>query len=151
MLSSLSSTFDIVEICGGSARTSTMCVRKRLKVGKNFDLVTKSDLNDPYEQQLVVQNFIDHKLLVAVMSPQCPAFGSHANMNFHLTPSRFGTQGPDHCQFCGELALLQERNQRIFLLAHAKGSWLHEGYPWNIVCYLPTVLCITIHHCMLGL
>ena len=87
MLSSLSSTFDIVEICGGSARTSTMCVRKRLKVGKNFDLVTKSDLNDPYEQQLVVQNFIDHKLLVAVMSPQCPAFGSHANMNFHLTPA----------------------------------------------------------------
>ena len=70
---------------------------------------------------------------------------------FSLNPSRFGTQVPDHCQFCGELALLQERNQRIFLLVHAKGSWLHEGYPWNIVCYLPTVLCITIHHCMLGL
>ena len=146
-------TIDIVEIWGGSARISTLYVRKRLKVGKNFDLVTKSDLNDPYQQQLVVQYFIDHKPLVAVMSPQCPVFGFHTNMNCQLTPEglehRCQTTAP-HGPFCGELALLQERNQRFFLLVQRKGSWLYEDHPWNIFGCLPTVFCITIHQCMLG-
>jgi len=30
----------MVEICGGVARTSTIAVRRRLRTGANFDLVT---------------------------------------------------------------------------------------------------------------
>ena len=52
--------------------------------------------------------------------------------------------------FCGELALHQERNNRYFLLEQPHGSWLYEEYPWNIVCYLPSTICVTIHQCMLG-
>ena len=44
MLAPLESKVDIVEICGGSARTSQICIRKHLKVGRNFDLVTNVDL-----------------------------------------------------------------------------------------------------------
>lgn len=32
---------DIAEICGGEARSPTISVRRRLTVGRNFDLVTK--------------------------------------------------------------------------------------------------------------
>eukprot|EP00438_Fugacium_kawagutii_P025194 Skav218080 [mRNA] locus=scaffold3382:13254:23272:- [translate_table: standard] len=71
VLSSLSSRLDVVEICGGAARTSTISIRKHLRVGENFDLITDCDLNDPRQQQLVMQYFLDHKPLVAVMSPRC--------------------------------------------------------------------------------
>ena len=47
VLAPLASKIDIAEICGGLARTSTMCFRKHLKVGQNFDLVTNVDLNNP--------------------------------------------------------------------------------------------------------
>eukprot|EP00438_Fugacium_kawagutii_P035880 Skav204682 [mRNA] locus=scaffold1284:96116:106049:- [translate_table: standard] len=87
VLAPLSSKVDIVEICGGSARTSRICIRKHLKVGHNFDLVTNVDLNNPIDQQHVMQYFIDHKPLVAVMSPRCSPFGAHSNLNYQTNPS----------------------------------------------------------------
>ena len=153
VLAPLASKIDIVEICGGSARTSTMCFRKHLKVGSNFDLVTSVDLNNPKDQQLVMQYFIDHKPLVAVMSPRCSPFGAHSNLNYKINPDgweRTYQESAPHGRFCGELALHQERNNRYFLLEQPHGSWLYEEYPWNIVCYLPSTICVTIHQCMLG-
>ena len=38
---------DMCELCGGEARATTVAVRRRLETGKNFDLVTHVDLNDP--------------------------------------------------------------------------------------------------------
>lgn len=153
VLAPLDSRVDIVEICGGSARTSKVCIRKHLKVGHNFDLVTNVDLNNPIDQQLVMQYFIDYKPLVAVMSPRCSPFGAHSNLNYQINPSgweRTYQESAPHGRFCGELALRQERNQRYFFLEQPQGSWLYEEYPWNIVCYLPSTLCMTIHQCMLG-
>ena len=34
---------DMCELCGGEARATTVAVRRRLKTGKNFDLVTHVD------------------------------------------------------------------------------------------------------------
>ena len=45
-LSDITGDVDIVEICGGEARTSTLAVRRHLRVGPNYDLVTNVDLND---------------------------------------------------------------------------------------------------------
>ena len=44
---------DMCELCGGEARATTVAVRRRLKTGKNFDLVTHVDLNDPKVQRQV--------------------------------------------------------------------------------------------------
>ena len=35
---------DIVEICGGEARVSQVCVRRSLSIGGNFDILTECDL-----------------------------------------------------------------------------------------------------------
>ena len=153
VLAPLASKIDIVEICGGSARTSRIGIRKHLKVGHNFDLVTNVDLNDPRDQQMVMQYFFDHKPLVAVMSPRCSPFGAHSNLNYQINPAgweRTYQESAPHGRFCGELALHQDRNQRYFLLEQPQGSWLYEEHPWNIVCYLASTLCVTIHQCMLG-
>lgn len=80
----LDSKVDLVEICGGAARTSTVCIRKQLQVGRNFDLITQCDLNDPSQQQMVIQYFCDHKPLVAVMAPRCSA-SSSLNHQTHPT------------------------------------------------------------------
>ena len=44
---------DIVEVCGGEARTSSLAGRRHLKAGENFDLVTDVDLNDEIQQAAV--------------------------------------------------------------------------------------------------
>ena len=77
LLTAMSPGTDLVELCGGEARTSTMCVRRGLASGGNFDIVTNCDLNDPAFQK-EVERFCDvHKPLVAVSAPTCRAFGPH--------------------------------------------------------------------------
>ena len=41
---------DIVEFCGGAARTSVICARRQLRTGGNFDLLTGVDLNSTRDQ-----------------------------------------------------------------------------------------------------
>jgi hypothetical protein len=45
----MESTDDVFEMCGGAARTSIVCLRMRLNVGKNFDLTTHTDLTSQLE------------------------------------------------------------------------------------------------------
>jgi hypothetical protein len=75
-------TLDMVEICGGVARTSTIAVRRRLRTGANFDLVTDWDLNDPKQQAEVKRYFRKFQPLVAIMGPTCKPFGKLANYNY---------------------------------------------------------------------
>ena len=49
---------DLVEICGGEARASQVAVRRRLKTGPNFDLITMVDLTLPQHQK-ETQAFMD--------------------------------------------------------------------------------------------
>ena len=56
-LASLDDGIDIVEICGGEARTSTPALRRHLRAGFNFDLVCNVDLNDTEHQAAVVHYF----------------------------------------------------------------------------------------------
>ena len=41
---------DLVEFCGGEARVSAICVRRRLKSGGNFDILCGIDLNNRRDQ-----------------------------------------------------------------------------------------------------
>ena len=53
---------DLCELCGGDqARTSQIAIRRRLRTGENFDLVTGYDLNKPNDQQAVWHYFEKRK------------------------------------------------------------------------------------------
>ena len=71
----------VVELCGGEARTTTICVRKGLKSGGSFDIVTHCDLNDPHTHRQVERFFDVHEPLVVVSAPTCRPFGPRAHQN----------------------------------------------------------------------
>ena len=58
---------DLCEICGGQARTSTVAIRRRLAVGKKFDLVTQRDLNDK-SNRTMVEEYIYNRTMFFVSS-----------------------------------------------------------------------------------
>ena len=141
ILQTLDSKVDLVEICGGAARTSTVCIRKQLQVGRNFDLITQCDLNDPSQQQMVTQYFCDHKPLVAVMAPRCSANSSLNHQTHHAGWEETYQNSVPHDQFCGELALLQIEIIAISFLNNLKeahctrnipGTLFVPSHPYNI-------------------
>ena len=65
---------DIVELCCGSARPSTITIRRGLTCGGNYDIFTEWDLNDPSQQDAVWRYFRKYRPLVALMAPTCTPF-----------------------------------------------------------------------------
>ena len=56
---------DLCEFCGGEeARTTIVSIKRRLKAGRNFDLVTNVDLGDPRQQQLALRYLDENQVLV---------------------------------------------------------------------------------------
>ena len=49
-LSTAPSGMDVIEICGGRGYVSRICVRRKCRVGPNFDIACGSDLGDENEQ-----------------------------------------------------------------------------------------------------
>ena len=117
-LDNLGDGLDLVELCGGEGRVSTIAIRRHLKVGENFDLVTYWDLNDPKDQARVVRYFKKYRPLVAIMGPTCKPFGKLARYNYvhhYDTWKASYEQAAPHGRFCGELALLQDKKSRDIL------------------------------------
>ena len=81
-LDELEDGIDLVEICGGEGRTNTIAIRRHLKVGENFDLVTSWDLNKPSDQDDVLKYFKKYRPLVAIMGPTCKPFRKLANYSY---------------------------------------------------------------------
>ena len=77
---------DIAEICGGEARTTQIGVRRHLKCGMNFDLVTNFDLCNKDQAHQAWLYFKYNDVLVAIMAPVCGPYGPMANLNWHLYP-----------------------------------------------------------------
>ena len=81
-LSHLDRGTDIVEICGGEGRVSTLAIRRHLETGANFDLITGWNLNDENQQNLVMRYLDNCQPLVVVMGPTCKPFGTLPNYNY---------------------------------------------------------------------
>ena len=71
MLSTLEGTMDVCETCGGEARVRKLAIRRKMKVGKNFDIVCGIALNDDKTQHQVRTYILRHAHLVVVMAPMC--------------------------------------------------------------------------------
>ena len=72
---------DVAELCGGVGRTVQVAVRRRLRSGQNFDLVTGFDLGHPGDQRKVLVYINENEVLVVVMAPCCRALGPPSNLN----------------------------------------------------------------------
>ena len=109
---------DIVELCGGAARVTRVCVRRCFRSGGNFDLVTKCDLNDPRQQQMVRVYIRTARPLVVVMAPTCTPFGAWARINYYTNywswKASYDLAAP-HGRFCGEVAGMQLDAGRFFI------------------------------------
>ena len=69
-LDGLEDGLDLVELCGGEGRVSTIAIRRHLEVGENFDLVTSWDLNNSTtDQELVLKYFRKYR--------PCCYYGTH--------------------------------------------------------------------------
>ena len=109
-LASLGPGLDICELCGGEGRTSQIAVRRRLKTGKNFDLVTGFDLGNPRHQQEVLQYVAANHVMIVVMAPSCRSTGAPSYLNAHIhyeTWKATFEEDMPHIMFCGRVALLQ--------------------------------------------
>ena len=107
--------YDVCEIAGGTARTSTILVRCRVRAGKNFDLCTGVDMTNPQEQKAFMQFRANRGVQVVIMSPICSPFGGWSHVNrYNATDS--WNQSLEYAlrlsSFCAVVALAQYEDGR---------------------------------------
>eukprot|EP00959_Pyramimonas_sp_CCMP1952_P214059 4478976-Pyramimonas_sp.AAC.1 len=74
-LVSLDYGVDVLDVCGGEARTSRFAFRRRLIA---FRAVTSCDPNDEDQQRAVEKYLRQDRPPVAIMAPACQPFGRWA-------------------------------------------------------------------------
>ena len=80
---------DIMEIWGGNAGVSKVSIRRCLRTGQNFDIVTGADLTKYHNQQVLLNYIRQHRPLVIVMGPPCTAFSSWSHINQYNAPNTY--------------------------------------------------------------
>jgi len=145
---------DISEVCGGEARASRVCVRRKLTAGPNFDLVVDCDLSRRKDQQACINYHKTHKVLVAVLAPICGPFGPMSNLNWHLHPDtmwqKYAEASPV-CWTCGQVALIQLKRGLDFLAEQPHPSKLFDEHPWPQILKYPNVEQVVYDRCRCGL
>eukprot|EP00972_Heterocapsa_arctica_P080108 11807757-Heterocapsa_arctica.AAC.1 len=66
---------DVAEICGGSALTTQLIIRKSYRSGKNFDILVGIDLRDRREVARLWQYIQYSGPRVFIMAPPCRGLG----------------------------------------------------------------------------
>ena len=154
LLQAIGPGVDIAELCGGQARATTLAVRRSLRAGPNFDLITGVNLNNQKDQFFTKQYIDTHHVLVVVMAPTCGPFGPMGRFVKHVTPDswqRSYDQAAPHGRFCGVVAQMQLRKGLHFICEQPSGSDLYFEPPWPAVLNNPTVRQQRYDRCMAGL
>ena len=147
------SQLDIVEICGGEARCSSIALRLNMFAGDNFDLKCHCDLNDPRNQKLVQAYIAANKPLVTLMSPVCTPYGPLSNLVRHVHPESWTQslmQAQPHGRFCGKLALMLDQIGLYYLVEHPYPSRLWSEPEWKAVLKRQSTRQLVIHQCAAG-
>ena len=146
---------DIAEVCGGEARATQLGVRRRLRTGKNFDLVTDFDLSNDKDAYYAYQYFVRNNVLVAVMAPVCGPYGPLSTLTRHMYPETYQrrlAEARPLAKFTAEVALVQlgKRNNH-FIQEQPDPSKVYEEHPWPQVLRDPRVDQRRYHRCKAGL
>ena len=153
VLLTMGTGIDVAELCGGEARVSQICIRRRLKSGENFDIVSGCDLNEPSVQRDVRHYYNSMKPLFSIQAPTCTPFGplGKVNHSLHYDSWLISYQNAaPHGRFCGEMALLQDKQGRFWLNEQPRGSWLYYEDPWPEVLARPNTRSKIVDQCMVG-
>ena len=144
---------EIVELFGGEGLTSRLCVRRKLKAGHNFELLTGVDLSDSKTQSRVLGYLRAARPLVVVMAPVCSPYGPVGMWNQQIHPEawqRSVERAEPLAAFTGKVAALQIAEGRYFVNEQPFPSNLYRVVPWPEVRRHPTCLRVVFHQCMVG-
>ena len=144
---------DIVELCGGEARSSYIAIRRGFAAGDNFDIICNCDLNNPKNQELVMNYLVKHKPLVAIMAPTCTPYGPLSNLVRHVAPQAWQrglNEARPHANFCGRVAQQMQLMKRYFLAEQPHPSRMWDEAEWRPAMQHPNTMKIVIHQCAAG-
>ena len=144
---------EIVEICGGRGLTSWFVVKRRLRSGHNFDIVTGTDLTNPATQRKVCEYVDLVKPLVIVMAPICAPYSPLGRLNQVINQDawhRSLSVASPIAKHCGVLAKRQLEGNRHFLVEQPVGSTLFQVQPWPAVVKDSRSLSLTFDQCQVG-
>ena len=120
---------DVMEICGGEGGVSKVCIRRKLKTGKNFDLISGHDLTTKASQEALYHYIQQHKPAVIIMGPLCTAFGGWSRLTRYTNPEGFWQKrriGEKLANLCAPIAAYQIDHGRHFVCENPAGSELFE-------------------------
>ena len=99
---------DLLELCGGEGRISTVAFKRRLTSGGNLDLVTGCDLGDPKTQTAINHYLRTCHVMVVILQPNCRSTGRNSYYNAVMnrdTWLQHHEEDLPHIQYCGKVAL----------------------------------------------
>ena len=111
-------------------------IRRRLRTGKNFDIVSGCDLRDPREQHALLQYVEWYEPFMVIMAPMCTPFGPIGRFNRAINPEGWYRSLEDAVPLayvCGAVALAQIKAGRHFLCENPHPTDLHTVHPWPLV------------------
>ena len=119
---------DVADICGGAGRVTRICIRRvTKKTGKNFDLVSGTDLRVPRERMAACHHFKNKRCRIIIMAPPCTAYGRFTSVYASQHPER-QAERLDWYQpitdLCADIAWLQLERGDDFLIEQPNGSKL---------------------------
>jgi len=115
---------DVIEICGGSARTSRVLIRRwhTVKVGLKFDVIVGFDLLKPKDVHYM---WMTTRPLVAILATPCTGLAGYASINAARgCPTHFANVeiSVQLGMVGGEIALWQMQCRRHFVSENPAGS-----------------------------
>eukprot|EP00439_Symbiodinium_sp_Y106_P057262 s2270_g8.t1 len=145
---------EVIEVCGGSARTSYLCVRRCLSSGRNLELITGTDLAVPETQNKIIRYIASARPLVIIMSPAFVLTDRSDDRNHIFHRSVWGEgvcTSAALARFCGDLAMLQSESDRVYVMEQPYPSGIYGLEPWPKVRKHPECHRVVLHQCALGL
>lgn len=149
---------DIVEICGGSAKTSQMLVRRRHRDVsyrcKNFDIVVDIDLLEPHDIDKLWHYMRKCKPLVTIHSSPCTGLAGYSSINRIVNHNSWASSREVSVplgHLSGEIATFQLKAGRHFFSEHPAGSEMYQLRPWHMLSNDPRVVWANVDMCAAGL
>ena len=127
---------DVVEICGGMARTSKILIKRshRFRVGLNFDAVVGFDFLNPRDRAYLWKYLKAARPLVVILATPCAGLSGFSALNAskgsatHFANEKiFLILG----QLGAEIAAWQLQNNRHYLAENLRGSRLFNMPSWK--------------------
>ena len=135
----------VMEIFGGYGGVTRIAIKKRLRVGKCFDINVGIDLTRPNEKRKLFQYIDQHKPECIVMGPPCTSFSAWSRfnrINYYDAWFKSYQIGLPLAELCAAVAQLQMRSGRFFLI---ENPWSSEI--WNLPCFQQLLQSCHVAYC----